>query len=350
MILARSTSIERFYAPSGNNITKLEFEVYQGTDLIYSGTKINYTPTLNSIEFDYSTFARDLIQPRFPITMTGAVADTSLYVTLGFAFKWYNDTGSFGALGYENALFSNFVYGYFDSTDMVFDSPYFDYTDISQLSNRYVLMNEGTYDYNASFNAGKIFVDCFGGAATATYTGLVSGTTATINLTDEFKGVPCVHPTFQAEGNKVVIADSYGTKTFYYKPITECKYTPIRVDFINNLGGWQRTWLFKASNETITQKREQFTRGFNRLRYIDGDSPTKMFNVETMKSIKGNTGWVDEEFNTNTLEPLMNSETIFIDDKPVIIKTQSTELVKHINQKMINYTLEFDYAFNTIYK
>jgi hypothetical protein len=152
-------------------------------------------------------------------------------------------------------------------------------------------------------------------------------------------------------GNRVDILNTQGgNKTFYYTPITECKYTPIKVDFINNLGGWQRFWLYKASSEVVTQKSEKFTRGFGLHRYIDGDSPTKVFNVETSKAIKGNSGWVEEEFNRTTLEPLMNSETIFIDNKPAILKTQSIELVKHINEKLINYTLEFDYAFNTIYK
>ena len=353
MLLARSTTVDRFYAPFGNNITKLEFEVYQETNLIYSGNKLNYTISLNTIEFDLSIFARDLIQPLFPKFVNSVTYDGSLFVSLGFAFRWTNGVDTFGGLGIENAIYFNFVYGYFNNSSLIKEplSNEIDYSDIVSISSSFVLMNEGSYNYLASDNAGGIWVDSLGTTTAVTYTGLVSGATETINLNDEFKGVPCVHPTFQSQGNSVSIVLDGGTPyTFVYSPISECKYEPLKVDFINNLGGWQRTWLFKASNEMISQKREQYSRGFNRHQYINGDSPTKVFNVETTKSIKGNSGWVDEQFNSLTLEPLMNSETVFVNDKPVILKTQSMELVKHVNQKMINYSLEFEYAFNTIYK
>lgn len=348
MILARSTSVYGFYMPIGANITRLDFEVYQGTELIYSGYKLNYTPTLNVIEFDYSIFARDFINPRFPMDVTGLVADDSLYTTLGFAFEFTNGTDTLGGLGYENILVTyNFVNGYFDNLTLIQPNIYtpINYSVIGNISQEFILMNEGSYTYPIGANAGGIAVDTLGSSGLVTYTS-PTGAEQSIIIEDVFGLIPCVHPSFQSVGNTVTI----GEKTFNYTPTTECKYTPIKVDFINNLGGWQRFWLYKASSEVVTQKNEKFTRGFGLHRYIDGDSPTKVFNVETSKAIKGNSGWVEEEFNRTTLEPLMNSETIFIDDKPAILKTQSIELVKHINEKLINYTLEFDYAFNTIYK
>jgi len=54
-----------------------------------------------------------------------------------------------------------------------------------------------------------------------------------------------------------------------------------------------------------------------------------------------------ESYN-DLLEQLMTSERILLNSLPVKINTKSTELFKNINQKMINYSLEFDFAFNAI--
>jgi len=37
-----------------------------------------------------------------------------------------------------------------------------------------------------------------------------------------------------------------------------------------------------------------------------------------------------------------------LDDKPVNVKTQSSELKTTLKDKMINYEIEFEYAFNLI--
>jgi hypothetical protein len=65
------------------------------------------------------------------------------------------------------------------------------------------------------------------------------------------------------------------------------------------------------------------------------------------KSIKVNTDWVDESFNL-TLKELMLSEKILIDGYPAKLVTKSTELYNNINTKQINYTLDFDFNYNTI--
>ena len=40
----------------------------------------------------------------------------------------------------------------------------------------------------------------------------------------------------------------------------------------------------------------------------------------------------------------MLSEVVRINNRPATLKTLSTELFEHINKKMINYSLEFEYA------
>jgi hypothetical protein len=66
-----------------------------------------------------------------------------------------------------------------------------------------------------------------------------------------------------------------------------------------------------------------------------------------MQSVRVNTGWVDEN-NSELIQDLLLSETILLDLKPVTIKTEGTELKTSLNNKMINYEMEFDFSFDLI--
>jgi hypothetical protein len=44
----------------------------------------------------------------------------------------------------------------------------------------------------------------------------------------------------------------------------------------------------------------------------------------------------------------MTSETILLDGKPVKLKTMTTDLKTSLQDKMINYQIEFEYNYNQI--
>lgn len=134
----------------------------------------------------------------------------------------------------------------------------------------------------------------------------------------------------------------------------ECKYTPITCDFVNKYGMWQREFFFKASNDTLNISTSKYNvmptdntdwGDYPNYSIVEGQSRT--FNVNGKESIKVNTDWVDEDWKNN-LKELMLSERILINSKPASLNTKSTELFKHINTKMINYTLEFEFDYNII--
>jgi hypothetical protein len=81
--------------------------------------------------------------------------------------------------------------------------------------------------------------------------------------------------------------------------------------------------------------------------YSTLEGQTKSFNTNGKSSIKVNTDWVNESYN-DLLKQLMLSERILINSLPATLKTQSTELFKNINTKMINYQLEFEFSYNVI--
>lgn len=190
------------------------------------------------------------------------------------------------------------------------------------------------------------------------YTNLADGTTSTFTFstgiinTDAVQQFFNVFPTNDQDGNLVEYYSASNTLqgSWTFKPIQECKYTPVVCDFVNQLGMWQRTIFFKVSKTKIkTQKKEyNLYKANNVLDYDTRIEQRKVFQANAKESIEVNTDWVEESYNDLILKPLMLSEVIRINNKPATIKTSSTELFEHINKKLINYKLEFEYAYWTI--
>lgn len=147
------------------------------------------------------------------------------------------------------------------------------------------------------------------------------------------------------------LVDATGVSTtfnnIYTYPIEECKYTPVLCDFINSYGGWQTLTLYKAQTNTLQAKKESYKLMPEAVNYNTLRGQSKSFNHSATKSIKINTGFVDENY-SQLLTDLLLSETILLDRKPVKIKTESLELKNVLKDKLINYELDFEYAYNSI--
>ena len=130
-------------------------------------------------------------------------------------------------------------------------------------------------------------------------------------------------------------------------PICEPKYTPVECSYINRKGGWQFLTFFKAQTNAINTKGSTYRMMPSASNYNPSQAQTKSFNINGQQSVKLNTGWVDENY-SDLITDLLLSETILLDGKPVELKTTSTDLKTSLKDKMINYEIEFDYAFNLI--
>jgi hypothetical protein len=130
-------------------------------------------------------------------------------------------------------------------------------------------------------------------------------------------------------------------------PTCETKYSPMLLSFINKKGGWENLWLMKLSENTITAKGTDYNLSPETFNYNIYKGQSKSFNRNGKKVIKANTGWVDE--NTNeVLTELMMSETIILNNQPVLLKTESQVLKQYVKEKNINYALEFELKSNLI--
>ena len=161
-----------------------------------------------------------------------------------------------------------------------------------------------------------------------------------------WKNIYRVYPTYAAHGNKLeVISDLTGVvATYYFKPVEECKYTPVTIDFINKYGAWQREFLFKNSTDSLNVESQSYKNYRTTPNvYSEQESLVTSFNTNGNESIKCNTGWVNEDFKDN-IKQILLSDRILINNKPATITTKQVDLQKNINNKLINYSLDFNFS------
>jgi hypothetical protein len=137
------------------------------------------------------------------------------------------------------------------------------------------------------------------------------------------------------------------TYNFNVEELCEPKYTPIECTFINRFGGWQYLTFFKANLQSIETTNKDFNLLPSSVDYNPLQGQKRTFNQQGKQKIKCNTGWVDENY-FDLIQDLFLSEVVLLDNKPVIVKTQSSERKTHLKDKNINYEIEFEYNFGLI--
>ena len=340
-IFARSPYIVRI-AQATQIGSKLEIflspTTFGGTPT-YTLSKLIPSPTNIDTLYDVSPYIREYI--KFNLCAAGgnsAVTNpTNERVNVQLKLYWYNGT-TYAQVGTTQ-------------THIAFDG----YTYYENLYN-YDLGNygldAGNYYYNPISDAGKIRVTT-GASFTARYTNLSTAVVTSLAVASSTFDIPRVRTANVNEGNKVEILNGASAvqATWYFYPLEECKYTPVIIDFVNKYGAWQREFFFKASTDNFNVENTEYnlmqTSQFPTTFYSGLEGQRKTFNTNAKKSIKVNTGWVAQTW-SEVLKQIMLSERILIDNKPAKINTKSTELFKHINTKQINYSLDFEFAYDVI--
>lgn len=185
------------------------------------------------------------------------------------------------------------------------------------------------------------------------YTNLRTGATVTNTITTggDWKNIYRVYPSYWADGNKLEIFDidlNLNVAVYYFKPLEECRYTPVTLDFLNKYGAWQREFLFKNSTDSINVESQSYKNyRIDPYYFNEQESLVTSFNTNGNESIKTNTGWVDENFK-DTIKQILLSDRILINNRPATITTKQVDLQKNINNKLINYSLDFQFSNSII--
>ena len=142
-----------------------------------------------------------------------------------------------------------------------------------------------------------------------------------------------------------------GTTVLYTitsQEIEEYKYEFNIIAFINKKGGWQTLFFFKKSSESISVKSTEAKLNTSNPNYTVEAGQTRFYNFQGTKTIKLNTGWVDENYSELITELLFSEKILLNSTIPVKLKNKSFDLKTSINDKMINYEVEFELDYNLI--
>jgi len=143
-------------------------------------------------------------------------------------------------------------------------------------------------------------------------------------------------------------------KTIKLNNICEPKFTPYKITFVNKFGAFQDLYFFKKSVENTNVTDETFKRNTianATSTYQTYEGQKQRYNINSNTSLTLNTGFISEDMN-QTIEELFFTENVWIryENKtlPVIPKSKSLQYKTSLNDKLINYTVDFDFAFDKI--
>jgi len=157
--------------------------------------------------------------------------------------------------------------------------------------------------------------------------------------------------------DKITISDSNGIETIKVNVIEECKYEPKKVTFINKFGALQDMYFFKKAVEQMTIEKESYksniissTGTYNSYNHVNRD-----FNIVGKESITLSSGFLSEEYN-EVFKQMMLSEKVWVTNilesgeqvLPINVKTSDITYKTSLNDKLVEYTIEFDKSFDTI--
>ena len=147
------------------------------------------------------------------------------------------------------------------------------------------------------------------------------------------------------------------TKIVDVVTLDECKYEPKKVSFINRWGALQDLWFFKKSVESMNVEKESYKSnilGYDGT-YSTSNHVNRDFNVVGKESVTLSSGFLDEEYN-KVFKEMMLSEKVWITNVtesgeqvlPINVKTGDITYKTSLNDKLVQYTIQFDKSFDTI--
>lgn len=160
-----------------------------------------------------------------------------------------------------------------------------------------------------------------------------------------------------ADSSTIQVYDTDDTtllKTITVNNVCEPKYTPYKLTFVNKYGAFQDLYMFKKATKSIQVTSDLYKRNIvsnSTSTYATNEGQKERYNVNANSSLTLNTGFVKEDLN-KTIEELFLSENVWIryENKtlPILPKSQTLNYKTVLNDKLINYTVDFEFAFDKI--
>jgi len=225
------------------------------------------------------------------------------------------------------------------------------------------LATQVTYELNGT----QVYTKAITPSSPPTSTTQIEYVTSGINGSDEFEdrviqdngtfeGSDCL-TAFEGEYtlfdfDTILVDSSTGVTKLTVTSESECKFTPYKITFINKYGTLQDIWFFKRTNETLTTKTEKFKKNIiSGASYSISNHQDKTLTKNGKEKLTLNTGYYPEAYNEVFKEMQLSEDCwIEIESKtlPIQVTSSSFAYKTQLNDKIINYTIEIEFAFDTI--
>lgn len=319
----------------------IKLYIYSGTEGVYDSSDLKYTiskeriSTNSNITIEIANLVRDYLYTIFNDDYTSYAKWVTVSQTL-----YDSETGleyDQGRSPVVNSYLALDGYGYFE--DEI--NPQLSTNALYTSNNMY--LPEGVAGKFPIFaeGVGKVIID-----------------STTTEITDSGNSNQKVqYLTIPADSSSIEVYDTDDStllKTVTVNNVCEPKYTPYKITFLNKLGAYQDLYFFKRTTETFNVTDEKYRRNnivSSSLSYNTYSGQQQRQNVNGTTSLSLNTGYVKEDFNS-AIEELFLSENAWIRFEgktlPIIAKSKSYTEKTVLNDRLINHTVDFDFAFNKI--
>ena len=370
---------------------ELKIYIYSGGDIppspnyTLSKTKLSTESTIN---FEISELIKDYVDVTFDGDYDNAVTTKFVDIKLTRTFKGTVNSVEVSTTD-PSPLERRFIAfrGYGDNFDLNTynndNNPYFG-TNINPslskdilISNRKIYAPKGeTINVPLYTQDGGVHKVEFLDGATITKTEVVGGNVSNITAdkdtikADNFTGasqpftadMTLVRTEDASGANKIKSTRTTATSVKYFNRlgasrlipvelIEECKHTPFKITFLNRYGALQDLWFFKKRTDDFSVQREQYnktilTTDSTGVTFSPNKHQSNILDVSTNRAFKMNTGFISEDHN-KVINELMVTEFCWLTDGEVIpVKPTTSSMSRKtvLNDKLINFEVEFEYA------
>ena len=152
--------------------------------------------------------------------------------------------------------------------------------------------------------------------------------------------------------DEVIVNAVEGVTVIKVNNISECKFNPYKLTFINKFGVYQDIWMFKKNSISISATEEKFKRNIiTNGSYNTYNHQNTILTKNAKQSLTLNSGYYPES-NNELFKQLILSERVWIeyDNKtlPVLITSNSLGFKTSLNDRLIDYTIQVEFAYQTI--
>jgi hypothetical protein len=324
---------------------KLEIQIYFGVantswqsspQYILNSTAINAKVNFEIAELvkDYIDTEFDGAFPTVPVSLTEA---TTIFVD----YKT-TETLSSGSPVVTEVLGNRAFYGY----------GYFEDGANPSFNNIYSLQSNNTIIKNTNATVTIPVDNTIATSLVWKYQGSIVGN---ISITAETKienQITYVTSTGISNVDQAEISTGAKTTTVNIQSYEKCKYTPIKLTFINKFGAYQEIWMFANSILSMATNEERYKSNIlTNGTYNTYNPQIKILTKNANQTLKLNSDYYPESYN-EVFRQLFLSEKVWIDYEGqtlgVNIENKQITYKTSLTDSLINYTIDVSFAFDTI--